>query len=225
MIPSGRLVSRAPKDRLRIDLQFRQWNLATEFVPCLRESSRSRAQTLVQLRADQEGHAFSPPRQFHNLPRFCLPHQTGQLHPRFGNGVTFPHVAHLMYIKMYIISPEVPPAQGNGASPGHTAGLRRNTSSRSARIQPPAEMVAEAMPTTRRRVAACGGRTRTSDQRINNPPLYQLSYTTSTREPARVARASARPRFRTHIGMPRQSIVDSDRRLSHHRRFLRRHLS
>ena len=31
----------------------------------------------------------------------------------------------------------------------------------------------------RRRVAAgCGGRTRTSDHRINNPALYQLSYTT-----------------------------------------------
>jgi hypothetical protein len=30
-----------------------------------------------------------------------------------------------------------------------------------------------------RRVAAgCGGRTRTSDHRINNPALYQLSYTT-----------------------------------------------
>jgi hypothetical protein len=25
----------------------------------------------------------------------------------------------------------------------------------------------------------CGGRTRTSDHRINNPALYQLSYTTS----------------------------------------------
>src|SRR5437867_4861298 len=28
----------------------------------------------------------------------------------------------------------------------------------------------------------CGGRTRTSDQRINNPPLYQLSYTTASWE-------------------------------------------
>lgn len=34
-------------------------------------------------------------------------------------------------------------------------------------------------PRRDREEVGCGGRTRTSDQRINNPPLYQLSYTTA----------------------------------------------
>src|SRR5258708_3055027 len=37
----------------------------------------------------------------------------------------------------------------------------------------------------------CGGRTRTSDQRINNPPLYQLSYTTPKSGAGMLARGSA----------------------------------
>ena len=34
----------------------------------------------------------------------------------------------------------------------------------------------------------CGGRTRTSDHRINNPALYQLSYTTVSGEKGRHSR-------------------------------------
>jgi hypothetical protein len=37
----------------------------------------------------------------------------------------------------------------------------------------------------RKLFVGCGGRTRTSDHRINNPALYQLSYTTVSGEKGR----------------------------------------